>query len=121
MQRCWAFLLAPFLLLTALETVKVFGSGGPNGISFVQVPGDQSEVPVSFQYDDAELAKVAEEMLGTVTFESNRPVGAPTLRQNDGPARIFQSEVPVFTTFPVVPGEKTKNPAEDCSDSGERR
>jgi hypothetical protein len=61
--------------------------------------------------DDPELAELAEEMLGSVTFESDRPVAALTLRQNDGPARDFQSEVPVFTTFPVVPGLWVKESA----------
>jgi len=55
--------------------------------------------------DDPELAKQAEEILGTVSFESDRPVAALTLRQSDGPARDFQEEVPVFTTFPVISGE----------------
>jgi hypothetical protein len=55
-------------------------------------------------FTDPELIEKAQEMVGTVTFESDRPVAAVTLRQNDGPARDFQSEVPVFTTFPVVPG-----------------
>jgi hypothetical protein len=65
--------------------------------------------------ENPELARQAEEMLGTVTFESNRPVAALTLRQNDGPARDFQNEVPVFTTFPVVPGELIKNLVEERS------
>jgi hypothetical protein len=60
--------------------------------------------------ENPELAKRAEEMLGVVTFESNRPVAALTLRQNDGPARDFQNEVPVFTTFPVVPGALIRDP-----------
>jgi len=59
--------------------------------------------------EDQELAEKAEEMLGAVTFESDRPIAALTLRQNDGPARDFQSEVPVFTTFPVVPGDLTQD------------
>lgn len=59
--------------------------------------------------EDQELAEQAEEMLGVATFESDRPIAALTLRQNDGPARDFQSYVPVFTTFPVIPGDLIRN------------
>ncbi len=46
----------------------------------------------------------ATEMEGTVTVESDAPVAAVTLRQNDDPAVSFPQEVPTLATFPVVPG-----------------
>ena len=97
-------------------------SGGGNALivmrlydSFANLLGEQTIGPLEIGHhlprfihqliDDENLAKLAEEMLGCVTFSSNLPVAALTLRQNDGPARDFQSEVPVFTTFPVIPGD----------------
>ena len=39
-----------------------------------------------------------------MTVESDAPVAAVTLRQNDDPAVSFPQEVPTLATFPVVPG-----------------
>ena len=44
-----------------------------------------------------------EEMQGTVTVSSTEPVVAVTLRQTDDPLRGFPEDVPILTTFPVIP------------------
>ncbi len=44
-----------------------------------------------------------EEMQGTVTVSSTEPVVAVTLRQTDDPQRGFPQDVPILTTFPVIP------------------
>ncbi|MEJ2078671.1 MAG: Ig-like domain-containing protein [Acidobacteriota bacterium] len=44
------------------------------------------------------------EMEGVVTVQSDMPVVAVTIRQNDDPSLTFPSEVPTLTVFPVVPG-----------------
>ena len=44
-----------------------------------------------------------DEMQGTVTVSSTEPVVAVTLRQTDDPQRGFPEDVPILTTFPVIP------------------
>ena len=44
-----------------------------------------------------------DEMQGTVTVSSTEPVVAVTLRQTDDPLRGFPEDVPILTTFPVIP------------------
>jgi hypothetical protein len=46
----------------------------------------------------------AAEMEGVVTVESDQPIAAVTLRQNDDPSREFPDEVPTLTAFPVISG-----------------
>jgi hypothetical protein len=43
-------------------------------------------------------------MEGILVVESDQPLAAVTVRQNDDPVREFPFEVPILTTFPVIPG-----------------
>lgn len=45
----------------------------------------------------------AREMRGSLTVESDRPLAAVTLRQNDDTSLQFPDKVPTLTTFPVAP------------------
>ena len=51
-----------------------------------------------------DVAMKASEMEGTVTVESAQPIAAVTLRLTDDFAKQFPDDVPILTTFPVVPG-----------------
>ena len=44
------------------------------------------------------------EMEGVITGESDRPVAAVVIRQNDNPALDFPDYVSTLTIFPVLPG-----------------
>ena len=45
----------------------------------------------------------AGEMEGVLVVSSDQPLAAITLRQNDAPGLDYPDEVPVLTTFPVIP------------------
>ncbi len=45
-----------------------------------------------------------DEMVGTLTVESDRPLAVITLRLRDNPNRDFPFEIPTLTTLPVSPG-----------------
>ncbi|UCF36071.1 MAG: hypothetical protein JSU96_14780, partial [Acidobacteriota bacterium] len=55
-------------------------------------------------FDDLEVKSQAQEMEGILTVESDQPLVAVTIRQNDHPGQEFPQEVPLLTTFPVIPG-----------------
>ena len=55
-------------------------------------------------FDDEDVVSRAQELKGLLTVESDRPLVAVTLRQKDDPGLEFPEEVPLVTTFPVVPG-----------------
>jgi hypothetical protein len=47
---------------------------------------------------------IAQQMEGILVVESDQPLVAVTVRQNDDPLKEFPNEVPILTTFPVIPG-----------------
>ena len=55
-------------------------------------------------FEDPQVKAQAREMEGMLVIESDQPIVAVTVRQNDDPMKEFPQEVPVLTTFPVVPG-----------------
>ena len=54
-----------------------------------------------FFQSDADLEARLQEMEGLVTVESNQPVAAVTLRQNDDPELDFPEDIPTLAAFPV--------------------
>ena len=50
------------------------------------------------------------EMLGSITLESDQPIGAVTLLQDDDPALLFPEDVPILTTFPLIEGRADSSP-----------
>jgi hypothetical protein len=55
-------------------------------------------------FDDPVVKAQAQEMEGILVIESDQPIVAVTVRQNDDPMKDFPQEVPILTTFPVMPG-----------------
>ncbi len=57
----------------------------------------------------ADLVAQLQETRAVVTVESDVPVAALTLRQNDDAAVGYPEEVPILTAFPVIPGRADAN------------
>jgi hypothetical protein len=55
-------------------------------------------------FEDPSVKARSQEMEGILVIESDQPLAAVTVRQNDDPAKSFPEEVPILTTFPVIPG-----------------
>ena len=70
----------------------------------VPLPTGQHMSRFVSQFFSSDMASLTDNIEGTLTVESDRPVAAVTLRQNDDPAVPFPDEVPTLTTFPVVAG-----------------
>ena len=68
------------------------------------VPGSHFSKFVFELFADPDVIAQAQEMEGLLTVESDQPLVAVTLRQNDAPGEDFPDEVPTLTTFPVIPG-----------------
>jgi hypothetical protein len=67
-------------------------------------PGSHMAKFVYELFDDPEVKAQAREMEGILAVESDQPLVAVTVRQNDAPGKEFPQEVPILTTFPVIPG-----------------
>jgi hypothetical protein len=67
-------------------------------------PGSHVARFVHEMFDDPSVKAQAQEMEGILTVESDQPLVAVTVRQTDDPAKEFPQEVPILTTFPVMPG-----------------
>jgi photosystem II stability/assembly factor-like uncharacterized protein len=67
-------------------------------------PGSHLARFVYETFDDAAVKIQAREMEGILVITSDQPLAAVTVRQNDDPALEFPEEVPLLTTFPVIPG-----------------
>jgi hypothetical protein len=67
-------------------------------------PGSHLAKFVHEMFDDPEVKAQAQEMEGILVVRSDQPLVAVTVRQNDHPHREFPQEVPILTTFPVMPG-----------------
>jgi hypothetical protein len=67
-------------------------------------PGSHLARFVHEMFDDPEVKARAREMEGILVVESDQPLVAVTVRQNDDPDKEFPQEVPILTTFPVMPG-----------------
>ena len=65
-------------------------------------PGSHIARFVYEMFHDPEVKAQAQEMEGILFVESDQPLVAVTVRQNDDPAKEFPQEVPVLTTFPVI-------------------
>ena len=57
-----------------------------------------------FEEENPDLATQLGAMEGVVTVESNQPLAAVTLRQNDDPLLGLPEDVPTLAVFPVIPG-----------------
>lgn len=55
-------------------------------------------------FDDDQVVSEAQELKGLLTVESTQPLVAVTLRQRDDAMLEFPDEVPLVTSFPVIPG-----------------
>ncbi len=55
-------------------------------------------------FEDPAVRETAREMMGTLIVHSDRPLAAVTVREKDDPEKEFPLDVPVLTTFPVIPG-----------------
>jgi outer membrane protein assembly factor BamB len=53
--------------------------------------------------------------LGSVTVESQAPLGAVTLTQHDDPALFFPDDVPTTSAFPVAPGRAEEGTSQGSS------
>jgi hypothetical protein len=67
-------------------------------------PGSHLSRFVYEMFDDLAVKVQAQEMEGILVVKSDQPLVAVTVRQNDDPIREFPQEVPILTTFPVIPG-----------------
>jgi hypothetical protein len=67
-------------------------------------PGSHLARYVHELFDDPQVKAQAHEMEGILRVESDQPLVAVTVRQNDDPVKEFPEEVPFLTTFPVMPG-----------------
>jgi hypothetical protein len=67
-------------------------------------PGSHMARFVHEMFDDPDVKAQAQEMEGILVIESEQPLVAVTVRQNDDPEKEFPQEVPILTTFPVMPG-----------------
>jgi hypothetical protein len=67
-------------------------------------PGSHTARFVHEMFDDPGVKAQAQEMQGILVVESDQAMVAVTVRQNDDPHREFPQEVPILTTFPVIPG-----------------
>ena len=67
-------------------------------------PGSHIARFVHEMFDDPAVKAQAQEMEGILVVESDQPLVAVTVRQNDDPQKEFPQEVPILTTFPVIPG-----------------
>lgn len=54
--------------------------------------------------DDPAVKTQAQEMEGILVVESDQPLVAVTVRQNDDPGKKFPNDVPILTAFPVITG-----------------
>jgi hypothetical protein len=68
-------------------------------------------------FDDPSMKAQAQEMEGILVVESDQPLAAVTVRQNDDPLKGFPQEVPMMTTFPVVPSIPGDNAAMEATES----
>jgi hypothetical protein len=84
---------------------------GFNEIATTNVPLREGVHRPHFINEFFDAVPQARQMQGTVVVESDRPIAAVTLRQNDDPARPYPKGVPALTAFPVVPGAATASPA----------
>ncbi len=80
---------------------------GFNEIATTNVPLEEGRHRPQFINEFFRDVPQARQMQGTVVVESDRPIAAVTLRQNDDPARPYPQSVPALTAFPVVPGAAT--------------
>ena len=67
-------------------------------------PGSHLARFVHEMFEDPQVKTQAREMEGMLVIESDQPMVAVTVRQNDDPMKQFPQDVPVLTTFPVVAG-----------------
>jgi len=67
-------------------------------------PGSHLARYVHQMFEDQDTINQALEMQGILVFESDQPLVAVTVRQTDHPDKEFPQEVPILTTFPVIPG-----------------
>jgi hypothetical protein len=67
-------------------------------------PGSHFARFVHELFKEAVVKNQAREMEGVLVVTSDQPVAALTLRVNDTPGLEFPEEVPILTTFPVIPG-----------------
>jgi hypothetical protein len=67
-------------------------------------PGSHMARFVHEMFDDPAVKAQAQEMEGILVIESDQPLVAVTVRQNDDASKEFPQEVPILTTFPVMPG-----------------
>ena len=65
-------------------------------------PGSHMARFVHEMFDEPAVKAQAQEMEGILVIESDQPLVAVTVRQNDDPMKEFPEEVPVLTTFPVL-------------------
>ncbi|GAB4109886.1 MAG: hypothetical protein Kow001_10400 [Acidobacteriota bacterium] len=84
---------------------------GFNQIATTNVPLGEGWHRPQFINEFFSAVPQARQMQGTVVVESDRPIAAVTLRQNDDPNRPYPQSVPALTAFPVVPGAATTSPA----------
>ena len=57
-----------------------------------------------FEEENPDLATQLGAMEGVVTVQSDQPLAAVTLRQNDDPLLGLPEDVPTLAVFPVIPG-----------------
>ena len=68
-----------------------------------------------FEEEAPDLAAQLQAMEGVVTVESDQPLAAVTLRQNDDPLLGLPEDVPTLAVFPGIPGRGDEAMAEALS------
>ena len=72
---------------------------------FLMNPREQvSRFIWEFFKDQPAIMTQAQEIQAIVTVESDQPLAALTLRQNDDPSQEFPGEVPRLSSLPIIPG-----------------
>ena len=94
--------------VTANVTMRVYSKALDflGGTTFTLEPGAHRSrfIREFFEEENPDLATQLRAMEGVVTVESDQPLAAVTLRQNDDPLLGLPEDVPTLAVFPVIPG-----------------
>ena len=95
-------------VVTASVTLKVYSKALDfvGDTTFTLEPGAHRSrfIWEFFEEENPDLATQLRAMEGVLTVESDQPLAAVTLRQNDDPLLGLPEDVPTLAVFPVIPG-----------------
>ncbi len=111
-------------VVTASVTLRVYSKtlDFVGETTFTLEPGDHRArfIREFFEEEAPDLAAQLQAMEGVVTVESDQPLAAVTLRQNDDPLLGLPEDVPTLAVFPVIPGRGDEAMAQALSGGWDR-